>query len=518
MLAALSVAGSRPAAAQTDAWRHQSSPVLQTGPSGAWDDVEAYAPRILNRTDGEPYVDADGRYYLFYTGTGRATVPRDETGLARSRNLVTWERVSDKRPVQALGPASAYDQGDVSAVTILEENGLFHMWYEGNGRVVNSDLVTINYATSRDAITWTKYQDNPVLRQGPGDDHGDLYAPIVINDHGLWKMWYTGHDDRGRYGLMHATALAPQGPWTKSSDTFIFYPGDLFPCEVWKEQGIYYLLYMQSDTGFRQILLATSIDGVRWIHRGSVFEPAPGRAWDSRTVRWATQMHVRGTWFTFYDASGPGGRAIGMAQSQARYGFVSGGTGKPGPPLDPGAEVSGATVRIGWLPPASGDPPLGCRVEIGRQFGAADVAVVDVDADAREAAMILPEGRYFARITAQNAAGTGPPSHDVAFTTLACGSPPDDPLITWRGPVPDATDVASTVVRCEPSTFGCQAASWIVEAGSRPGLADLAVIETTETRASLRLRPGSTAFVRVRGKNGFGIGMPSTERGITTAK
>ena len=153
MLAALSVAGSRPAAAQTDAWQHQSSPVLQTGPSGAWDDVEAYAPRILNRTDGEPYVDADGRYYLFYTGTGRATVPRDETGLARSRNLVTWERVSDKRPVLTLGPASAYDQGDVSAVTILEENGLFHMWYEGNGRVVNSDLVTINYATSRDAIS-----------------------------------------------------------------------------------------------------------------------------------------------------------------------------------------------------------------------------------------------------------------------------------------------------------------------------------------------------------------------------
>jgi beta-xylosidase len=153
LIAAFAVTAAPPASAQVDSWQRQPAPVLQPAAAGAWDDVLTYAPRLLKRTDGTPYVDADGRYYLFYTGSGRATVPRDETGLARSRTLLTWERASS-RPVLPLGAEGTYDQGDASGVTILEENGLFHMWYEGNGRVVTSDFVTINYATSRDGVTW----------------------------------------------------------------------------------------------------------------------------------------------------------------------------------------------------------------------------------------------------------------------------------------------------------------------------------------------------------------------------
>lgn len=424
---ALCVIGAWPVLAQTNSWERPVSPILRAGSSGSWDDVLVYAPRLLKHVDGRPYVDAAGRYYLFYTGTGRTTVPRDQTGLARSATLVGWERVPAAGPILPLGPDGTYDQGDASAVTILEDDGVFHMWYEGNGRVISSDFVTINYATSTDAITWTKFAGNPILRQGPGDDREDLYAPIVIKDDGVWKMWYTGHDDLGRYGLMHATAPAPHGPWTKRHNTFIFYPGNLFPCEVWKEAGVYHLLYMRSDTAFNEILLATSVDGLEWITRGAVFQNGPARAWDSRSVRWPSQAWIADRWVTFYYGTGSGQAGIGLATSPDRYGFVSGGDGPPGPPLEPRASVSGNLVRLTWSPPVSGNPADVFLIEVGRRFGAADYGAIELGAGSREVVVRVPDGQLFARIRARNRAGTGPPSHDVGFQVGDCLEAPEPP-------------------------------------------------------------------------------------------
>lgn len=414
--------------AQTTSWTRPMEPVLQPGGPGAWDDVVVYAPRFLKRADGRPYVDATGFYYMFYTGTGRATVPRDETGLVRSRDLSQWERVSSTRPVLGLGPDGSYDQGDVSAVTVLEYGGTFHMWFEGNGRVVQSDYVTINYATSQDAIAWTRFVGNPVLRQGDGDDSEDLYAPIVIkDDDGTWKMWYTGHDVAGRYGLMHASAQAPEGPWRKARQTFVFYPGDVFPSEVWKEDGVFHMLYMLANTGFREILLATSIDGIEWIPRGAVFGLGPVRAWDSRSIRWPSQIPVDGGWTTAYYGFGFGQTGIGIATSRERYGFVSGGTGAPGPPIQVTASVSGHRARVMWSPPLSGDPVETYRLETGTRFGAVDAGSVDVDGAAREIVLRIPDGAYYVRIRASNGTGTGPASHDVPFRVGRCPDDSDHP-------------------------------------------------------------------------------------------
>jgi predicted GH43/DUF377 family glycosyl hydrolase len=513
LVAALWVILAQPASAQTDSWQRYPAPILLTGPAGSWDDVLTYAPRILKRTDGRPYVDADGRYYLFYTGSGRATIPRDQTGLARSTTLLSWERVSASRPVLPLGADGAHDQGDASAVTILEDDGLFHMWYEGNGRVVSSDFVTINYATSRDAVAWTKYAGNPILRQSPGDDSEDLYAPIVIKDEGAWKMWYTGHDDRGRYGLMYATAPAPEGPWRKHGNSFIFHPGDLFPCEVWKDAGVYHLLYMRSDSVFREIRLATSINGIEWIDRGVVFEVGPLRAWDSRSVRWPTQIPVGDRWITFYYGFGFGQSGIGIATSHDRYGFVSGGAGSPGPPLRAAASASGRSTRMTWSPPVSGDPPLVYLVEVGSRFGAADIGSFEVQAGNREVAMRLPEGHYFARVKARNGSGTGAPSHDIWFEAGDCGARPQ-PSSDVRGALlRDSSGSFAVDLSWQPSAFGCDAVSWIVEVGSVPGVSDVAVIEITDTSASFSVGgKRSTFYVRVRGKNQHGIGPPSDER------
>jgi hypothetical protein len=59
---------------------------------------------------------------------------------------------------------------------------------------------------------------------------------------------------------------------------------------------------------------------------------------------------------------------------------------------------------------------------------------------------------------------------------------------------------------------GCAATSFIVEAGSASGLADLAVLNTGSTLPTfLATAPSGTYFVRVRATNAFGTSAPSNE-------
>lgn len=140
LLSAVAAAAPIVATAQTQSWQRRPAPIFRTGAPGSWDDLVVYAPRMLRRTDGNPYVDESGRYYMFYTASGTLDgLNRDATGLARSRTLFEWERALD-RPIVERGPFGSYDQGDTSAVTILEEDGTFHLWFEGNARLAGGDF------------------------------------------------------------------------------------------------------------------------------------------------------------------------------------------------------------------------------------------------------------------------------------------------------------------------------------------------------------------------------------------
>ena len=63
-------------------------------------------------------------------------------------------------------------------------------------------------------------------------------------------------------------------------------------------------------------------------------------------------------------------------------------------------------------------------------------------------------------------------------------------------------------------TAAAQATSYIVEAGSAPGLADFAAIPAGTTSLGGPVPPG-TYYVRVRGVNQCGTGTPSEEIVVT---
>src|SRR5262249_39813218 len=151
-----------------------------------------------------------------------------------------------------------------------------------------------------DGKTWTKYSGNPLMTAGPDGDADDLESAAVMKDGNVWRMWYTGHDNSGRFGIMYATAPAPEGPWTRVKNSFVFYPNkEVFPNEVWKEDGVYYLFY--SD--LTSICYATSTDGLSWTDKGVFLPPGPSGAWDAGGIYWSSLIQVKNEWYLFYNAS-----------------------------------------------------------------------------------------------------------------------------------------------------------------------------------------------------------------------
>jgi glucose/arabinose dehydrogenase len=167
--------------------------------------------------------------------------------------------------------------------------------------------------------------------------------------------------------------------------------------------------------------------------------------------------------------------------------------------------VSGSTVRLEWQP-AAGALVLSYVLEAGSAPGLSDLLVVETTTPGLLAPGV-PPGLYFVRVRASNAAGLSPPSTELAIR-VGCGGPPLVPS-GLSGSVGGGGVVSlSWLALAEP-------ASYIVEAGSAPGLTDLASIPVgAATNVSGSVAAG-TYHVRVRGVTACGLTPASNEIVVT---
>ena len=182
----------------------------------------------------------------------------------------------------------------------------------------------------------------------------------------------------------------------------------------------------------------------------------------------------------------------------------------PGAPEGLTATSVNSTVTLTWLVAANGGVPDDFIIEAGSAPGLATLARFSTGTTATTyVADGVPNGLYFIRVRAVNAGGTSPPSAE-ARVRVGLG-PPDPPsdLIAW----PQESRV--TLQWTAPST-GDPPTSYTVEAGSGPGLANLARI-STGSAATLYFASGvphGRYYLRVRGSNSAGEGSPSNEVAI----
>lgn len=197
-----------------------------------------------------------------------------------------WVKVTT--PVLEKGTPYAYDFYAVSDCWILFDEGIFKMWYTGGGAVLPDETLRsrISYATSNDGVTWSKYENNPVLdvSLNEWDSLGVETVTVLVDESApqpqRYKMWYAGqtfNDYRYEIGYAysadgiswqkHPTAVLGVGDENEWDNCFLEGPSVIKDGTTYKMWYAAYDCAVTGETtdGKVNIGYATSTDGINWI-------------------------------------------------------------------------------------------------------------------------------------------------------------------------------------------------------------------------------------------------------------
>jgi predicted GH43/DUF377 family glycosyl hydrolase len=203
-----------------------NNPVLSMGPGGTWDDTWVAGSYVVY--DGKEYH----MWYSAYNGSHGIRI-----GHATSPDGVTWTK-DPLNPVLTF-ETGKWDDPRVEISTVIFDGTTYHMWYSGGGYF----SWQTGYATSEDGSTWTKYPNNPVLREGPEGSWDDKFVAwcSVMDSAGIkYKMWYCGGETEltGSIGYAESDARLP-ALWVKSNT--LVDATDTVVAEIFKD-GIIYIV------------------------------------------------------------------------------------------------------------------------------------------------------------------------------------------------------------------------------------------------------------------------------------
>ncbi|MBI5287134.1 MAG: hypothetical protein HY878_06050 [Deltaproteobacteria bacterium] len=219
-------------------------------------------------------------------------------------------------PVFSPGPGKVWDSEEVEPSAVIREDGVYKMWYTGS----DGKTDRIGYAASRNGIEWEKHP-LPILDTGHKDtwDSFGVAYPSVIRDGDVYKMWYSGGDER-RFAIGYATSRDGL-KWTKHPEPLLS-KGlglvDLAYPWVIKDGDIYRMWYVGRRGDTYRIGYAVSRDGVRWeVKDGGL---VPGKGWDRYAVLHPMVLKgpLSGQYIIFYSGKGEPreGLRIGYALSK----------------------------------------------------------------------------------------------------------------------------------------------------------------------------------------------------------
>ena len=145
---------------------------------------------------------AEGRFYMLYIGYDGIGY---QTGLASSSDLLHWTRVALVGPRDA---ASKYTKYNLAISSILRDKNLhgtgealkvngkyWAAWNAYPSVGYEEGAAVIGLATSPDLLHWTL--SDPILSPTDGApwEHGGLYRPDLLLDHGMYYLYYNAKTD-----------------------------------------------------------------------------------------------------------------------------------------------------------------------------------------------------------------------------------------------------------------------------------------------------------------------------------
>ncbi len=254
---------------------------------GTWKNITE-ADYTITQSLSNQWNDADA------DGIIRTAV--ESTYISLTTDNLTWRKYDNTAPTASNTTGTngripiGTSGGDITYTntpSVIKDGDTYKMWYAGS----DGTNYRIYYATSPDGLTWTKY-DNTVPTASnttgtngriplgtSGGDTTHTYAPSVIKDGDIYKMWYSGYASSWR--IYYATS--PDGlTWTKYDNTVLAASnttgtngripngtsgGDTsatYVANVIKDGTTYRMWYTGYDGTNWRIYYATSPDGLTW--------------------------------------------------------------------------------------------------------------------------------------------------------------------------------------------------------------------------------------------------------------
>jgi all-beta uncharacterized protein len=183
------------------------------------------------------------------------------------------------------------------------------------------------------------------------------------------------------------------------------------------------------------------------------------------------------------------------------------GTCTPAAPAGLTTSSTGSSVTLQWTKPAGNCQPTEYVVEAGSAAGLRNLANFSTGSTATSfAAAGVGAGTYYVRVRAANGSNASAPSNESTLVVSGAGGCSSAPA----APAGLTGSVNGTTVTLGWGSVG-GASSYVLEAGSAPGLSNLVVSDQGGATSLTATASPGTYYVRVKAKNACGTGAPSNE-------
>jgi predicted GH43/DUF377 family glycosyl hydrolase len=213
---------------------------------------------------------------------------------------------------------NSYAPYGYSSTFVIFDDGIYKMWYTS---MANSAVTYVFYATSPNGITWTPYQNNPVIYPGSyGNwDAGRVSAGPVIKVGNTYRMYFNAFRDQNENWHVGLATSSDGISWEKKPTPILSGEGwhnRIAATDVTMIDSIYHLYFSGwIQPYYYSIGLATSSDGILW----EKYSPQPilekTEIWEDDGVLSASIVKENEIYKMVYQGAAPVNTSFGFAYS-----------------------------------------------------------------------------------------------------------------------------------------------------------------------------------------------------------
>lgn len=229
--------------------------------------------------------------------------------------------------VLAPGDLGSFDDSGVSVGCIIQNNLVSYLYYMGwnLGSTVpwrNSIGLAVDNTNSG---CFQKFSPAPIFDRNHNDPFTISY-PCVIQDDGIWKMWYGSNLSWGKKqsDMDHVIKYAWSNDgvkWNTKGEISLnlILPEEYALCRPWviKEDGIFKMWFCYRGDAYR-IGYAESKNGVEFTRKSGNVIDVSKSGWDSEMVSYPSLVKHKNNTYMFYNGNGYGRTGFGVAISMGK--------------------------------------------------------------------------------------------------------------------------------------------------------------------------------------------------------